>query len=281
MDNLRTNAAAERWRRDLAAWEIPAQILTAAEVSPWVLPRTLFVRRAADATATPEGPSYDRAWEVLDPPGTVLDVGPGGGAASLPLASRTTHLAGVDTDAQLLERFATEAAKAGVPCDPVIGRWPDVASQVRPADVVVCHHVFYNVPDLPAFATELTAHARRRVVVELTAEHPLVRLNPLWKHFHGIDRPARPTADDALAVLTEAGIDAHLQRWRRPDVTAYETFAELVDVTRRRLCLPASRAADVAAALREQGADETRPDLGAAGRDLVTLWWPGAADADL
>jgi Methyltransferase domain len=270
-------AAAEQWRRQLAAWEIPAEILAAVEESPWVLPRSVFVRRAANATAAPEGPSYARAWEALDPPGAVLDVGPGGGAASLPLAARTTHLTGVDTDEPMLEAFAAEAPRRGLECTAINGRWPDVAAEVPAADVVVCHHVFYNVADLPAFASALTSHARRRVVVELTAEHPLVRLNPLWRHFHGIDRPAGPTADDAVAVLNEAGIGPRAQRWQRPAATAYATFAELVEVTRRRVCLPMSRSAEVEAVLRDMGADETRPDLGSSGRDMVTLWWPGRA----
>ena len=32
----------------------------------------------------------------------------------------------------------------------------------------------------------LTSHARRRVIVELTAEHPLVVSRELWLHFHGL-----------------------------------------------------------------------------------------------
>src|ERR671927_27146 len=74
----------------------------------------------------------------------------------------------------------------------VRGNWPDVAEQTDDADVVVCHHVFYNVPDLVPFAQALTRHARRRVVVELTDQHPLVATRDLWLHFHGIDRPSGP-----------------------------------------------------------------------------------------
>ena len=255
---------------------IPDEILAAAEESPWVLPPGLFARRARVAADMPQGPSYERAWEALEPSGSVLDVGPGGGAASLPLAARTTHLAGVDTDEVMLEQFSASAAERGLPCDRYLGRWPDIADRVPAADVVVCHHVFYNVPDLADFAIQLTAHARRLVVVELTAAHPLVRLNPLWRHFHNAERPGGPTAEDALDVLSEAGIHAQAEPWHRADATTYVSFDELLDMTRQRLCLPRSRVGELESVLRALGADEGHPDFGSTGRDLVTLWWPGA-----
>ena len=267
--------AAERWRRELAAWAIPDEILAAAEESPWVLPHGLFAHRARVAADAPQGPSYERALEALEPPGSVLDVGPGGGAASLPLAERTTHLSGVDSDEQMLQQFAALAARRGLPYDAFLGRWPDIADQVPAADVVVCHHVLYNVPDLAEFATQLTAHARRRVVVELTVSHPLVRLNALWRHFHNVERPEGPTAEEALAVIREAGIHARAERWHRADATTYVSFDELVDMTRQRLCLPRSRAGELESVLRAMGVDERHPELGSSGRDLVTAWWPG------
>jgi SAM-dependent methyltransferase len=268
--------AAERWRRELAAWAIPDEILEAAEESPWVLPPALFARRARVAVDAPYGPSYEHALEALRPSGSVLDVGPGGGAASLPLAEHTTHLSGVDTDEQMLQQFAASAARHGLPCDTFLGRWPDIADRVPVADVVLCHHVFYNVPDLADFATQLTAHARRRVVVELTAAHPLLRLNTLWRHFHDVERPEGPTAEDALSVLRDAGIQPHAERWHRADTPTYVSFDELVDMTRKRLCLPRFRTGELESVLRAMGADETHPDIGSSGRDLVTAWWPGA-----
>jgi len=55
-------------------------------------------------------------------------------------------------------------------------------------------------------------------------------------------------------------------------------MAELVDVTRRRLCLPPDRADDVATALVESGVDPAHPkDLGSSGSDVMTIWWNGSA----
>src|SRR6516164_7664674 len=107
MPNVRTGPEAGlpdllgRWRADLAAWAIPEQITAAVTESPWVLPRQVFARRADRIKAAPSGPSFKRAWAALDPPGSVLDVGSGAGAACLPLLPRTTSLTAVDADADM------------------------------------------------------------------------------------------------------------------------------------------------------------------------------------
>src|SRR5262249_53234074 len=137
-----------------------------------------------------------------------------------------------------------------VPVECVRGRWPEVADRVPPADVVVCHNVFYNVADLAPFVAALTAHARRRVVVELTNQHPMAPLNPLWHRFYGLDRPSRPTAADAVSIVEALGLVPHSQAWQRAAL-AGSNEADLVDSTRRRLCLPPERTEEVAQAMRE------------------------------
>jgi len=268
----------ERWRLDLESWAIPAEILAATTESPWVLPRQVFTRRAERRREAPSGPSFERAWEALSTPGSVLDVGTGAGAACLPLGPRATDIAGVDSDPQLLSVFVDNAARIGTTVRGICGRWPDIAGEIGPADVVTCHHVLYNVADFGPFVAALTSHARRRVVVEITARHPLTSLNPLWELFHGLARPTVPTADDAIAILAALGLAPSSETWSRPSETEYESFDELVEVTRRRLCLDPSRDGDVAVALRELGVDSGRPvDVGSSGAELVTIWWAGSA----
>jgi SAM-dependent methyltransferase len=268
----------QRWRDDLAAWAIPEQISASVTESPWVLPRQVFARRADTVSAEPEGESYQRAWAALDPPGTVLDVGSGPGAACLPLIQRTSALTAVDAEEDMLALLAERATARGVTATLVTGRWPQVAPMVPAADVVTCHHVLYNVPQIDQFLIALTEHARRLVVIEITATHPLTSLNPLWLRFHGLRRPDRPTAADVLDIATALGLAHDSRPWRRTGGADYASFAELVDVTRRRLCLPPARADEVADALVEAGVDPARPlDLGSSGREVLTLWWPGAS----
>lgn len=267
---------ADRWQADLAAWAIPEHITASVSESPWVLPRQVFARRADRLAGEPSGPSYEREWAALDPPGSVLDVGAGAGSACLPLLRRATAVTAVDTDPGMLELLSRRATAMGIAASQVLGRWPEVAAATPPADVVTCHHVLYNAPEPVPFVAELTSHARRRVVVEITAQHPLTTLNPFWLKFHGLRRPAVPTAADLLEILTAMGLRPRAETWTRPGGPDYASFDELVDVTRRRLCLPPERAADVAGALADSGVDPGNPaDLGSSGRDVVTIWWEG------
>src|SRR6516162_9766424 len=132
---------------DLSSWAIPDHITACAAETPWVLPPQAVARRADRLRQAPGGPSFERAWEALDPAGSVLDVGSGAGAACLPLAPRITALTAVDADDGMLGLLAGRAREAGLAARVVHGRWPDVAGQVGPADVVTCHHVVFNVPD--------------------------------------------------------------------------------------------------------------------------------------
>jgi SAM-dependent methyltransferase len=257
--------AAARWKAELESWAIPEEILARAPEPPWGFPVELF--RTGDEPA-PDTPSRRRALEALPPGGTVLDVGCGGGRASLALAGcgdRSPSLVvGVDESPELLALFAESAGSRGLAHDEVLGSWPAVAPAVGPADLVLCHHVLYNVPDPVPFLQALSAHARRRVVMELTDRHPMVAQAPLWLRFHGLERPTGPSAEEALEVLAEAGIEAHSEHYvlRLPE----HPREPMVAFTRRRLCLPASRDREIDEALGEWRGE----------RDITTIWWDTA-----
>lgn len=210
-------------------------------------------------------PSRRRALEALPSGGCVLDVGAGGGAAGLALVPPLTRLTAVDETAAMLAMLCDTANGLGVDVTTVEGRWPDVAAQVAPADVVVCHHVLYNAAELSGFVSALDAHARRRVVVEITEHHPMAGLNTLWRHFHGADRPEGPGAADALAVLAEAGIDAHTEHFARPARWQSQDRSLQVAFARRRLCLPVEADEEVDALL--------APEADLLSTGVVCIWW--------
>ena len=259
----RTDAAA-RWAEQLARWAIPAPILAQAPQSPWIHPVELF--RAGPSQ--PDTPSHRRARAVLPAGGSVLDVGCGGGRAAFALAPPAGSVTGVDHQPSMLEAFAAEARARGLAHREVLGGWPEVARSVPASDLVVCHHVAYNVADLAGFGVALDQHARHRVVLELPQLHPLAGMAPLWSRFWHLDRPSGPTVQDAADVLREAGLDVQLELWDDdPDSRplAAVPWADQVRFLRIRLCLPADRDPEVEAALAEQGPAQPRR--------LATLWW--------
>ena len=104
---LAAREASARWSRQLAEWAIPETVLAAAPESPWGFPPGLFARAAEMALADPEStPSRRRATEAVPMDGSVLDVGAGGGAASLPLAPPARVLVAVDESQPMLDVFA-------------------------------------------------------------------------------------------------------------------------------------------------------------------------------
>ena len=109
----------------------------------------------------------------------------------------------------------------------------------------------------------------RRVVLELTAEHPASNLNEAWRVLHGIERPSSPTAADAVAVLREMELDVRVEEGDRVLTAAGETRADVVAFARRRLCVGPERDAEIDALL--------GPDFEAPLRRVVTVWWDGTA----
>ncbi len=275
MDNDLVTAQ-ERWAKALAAWAIPEEILARARESPWELPPQAFAIRAERSLESAHSPTHQLALDALPAGGTVLDVGAGGGAASLPLAGRAALIVAVDQSQEMLDQMA-QLAKGRVRLRTVRGVWPEVAPRVPRVDVAVCANVAYNVAGLGDFVLALGAQPRRRVVLELTWHHPQASLNWLWERFWGLGRPESPTAADAVAVVEEAlGRPVEVRRWQRGEVDPAGPGPEEVAWVRRRLCLDPSREPELAAVLAE------REDAGAFGQ-MATIWWdtaaPGAAPA--
>lgn len=261
----RAEGANRRWAAMLAGWSIPDELVATAPESPYFFAPEVFIEIADTALARRvDTPSDAVAREALRPSGTVLDVGVGAGAASLPL--RPGHVVGVDPSSELLAAFAERAVRRGVTVTKIKGRWPDIAPHAPMADVVVCHHVFYNVADLADFANALSSHGRYRVVVELTTVHPMAWMAPYWEALHGLRQPDRPTVEDAVEVLAALGIgDVRQQQWARRYQMIGETGPDQLARVARRLCLPAARHEELRRLL-----VATPPPQD---REVATLWW--------
>lgn len=250
----------DHWAYSLAEWSIPSEILDQAQTSPWIHPPVLFqIPEEINVTI-----SHSRAFEALPVGGSVLDVGCGGGIASFALTPPASLVIGVDHQPEMLEMFSDNAKKHDVVYEVYEGFWPQVAAGVPVADVVVCHHVVYNVSDIGPFLLALNSHARRRVVIEMPTRHPLTNMSDAWKHFWNLERPTEPTSEDLLEVLGEIGINARVQYWTgllrdRSDIDQDSEFMRV------RLCLPPERLPEVREFLLANPLPRER--------EIATIWW--------
>ncbi len=261
-----TFPAIEQWARDLAGWAVPAEIIAQAPESPWFHEVDRFsVGGSIDRNRL----SHRWAREVLPlSGGTVLDVGCGGGRSTVPLIPPATEVVGVDTSGAMLDAYVEAMARAGVARRTVHGEWPLVAQHTPVADVVVCHHVVFNVSDIAPFLLELTTHARLAVVVELPVRHPMSAWAEAWQHFWNVPRPVGPSLDAFVEVTRELGFDPEFEMFPRTTVPFVVDDAS-VAVARRRLCLSAERDGELAEWLHHN--PPTFVDL------LAAVRWPGEA----
>ena len=250
----------EKWAQALSEWAIPQEIVDAAGENPWIHPPVLFqVPERIETTF-----SHKRAAEALPIGGSVLDVGCGGGIAAFAVTPPATHLIGIDHQSEMLEMFTSNASSRKISSEVFEGFWPSIASQVPKADVVLSHHVAYNVADIAPFLQELNDHAKNRVVIEIPTHHPLTNMSAAWKYFWNLDRPSSPSAMDLVEVLKEIGIRAHWHIWSGPMREPNDIDQES-EFLRIRLCLPPERLGEVKDFLREHPMPRQR--------ELATIWW--------
>src|SRR2546426_789904 len=97
----------------------------------WRPPVRPGAQRSVTAAAPPDplGVPNRRSLEALPEGGSILDVGCGAGAASLPLSSRAGELIGVDTSNEMLDAFRERAERGGVAVRTIAGHWPEVAAE--------------------------------------------------------------------------------------------------------------------------------------------------------
>jgi SAM-dependent methyltransferase len=252
--------ASEKWKRDLASWAIPQEILDQAIEKPWIHPPALF--EIPDVIN--DSLSHQRAREAMPLDGTVLDIGCGGGVATYAITPPASHVIGVDEQEAMLELYSKNALKFGVTSETVLGQWPEVANKTPIADVVTVHHVVFNVGNIAPFLVALNSHARKRVVIEAPVVHPMSNMSDGWKHFWNVTRPTVPVADDLIAVLEELGIKANIEHFES-EILVDKKVDGANGFIRRRLCLPESRQSEVDAFIAENPMPERRK--------LAVIWW--------
>lgn len=247
----------DKWRSDLDKWGIPQEIINQAPTNPWIHPVDLFKIPAI----IPNSISHEKARELN--PKSLLDVGCGGGIATFAITPPVETAIGIDHQPEMLREYEAAAGKRNISANTIEGFWPDVAELTEQADVVVCHHVLFNVKNIEEFLMQLDSHAKLRVVIEIPKLHPQSESNYLWKYFWNIDRPTFPTASDIVEILKVLGINANIQFWESENSRILDP-AKQIEYARIRLCLNKDRDEEVARIMNLQSSIK---------RELATIWW--------
>lgn len=241
-----------KWKDNLDKWAIPDPILRLAPQDPWKLPVELLMPQARYQEQTP---TTEKQFQLLPKQGTILDVGVGPGSGSLYLGEYASKIIGVDQNSQMLDIFTEQAKQRGIQIQTIKGTWPEVSPQVQRADLVISHHVAYNVPNIVEFVQALFDHAKSGVVIEVTAQHPMASLNPFWQYFYQLQRPDRPNAKDLFEIISAMGFKGIEYREfrckRNSDSNSY--LPQRIELIRRRLCLPLTSLEQIQNAVKKIG----------------------------
>lgn len=259
----------DNWKQALDGWAIPEEILSQASSSPWKLSPERF--GPSDSRAAT--PTVLKIKELLDGQAdpllkSVMDVGCGAGGVSLLILDHTSSITAVDVSQEMLEAFKSRfelVGRQGVALKLVSGSWPKVAGQAGRAGVVVCANVIFNVQNPCEFIAKLNEVAQVGVVIELHERHPHSVANAAWKHFWNLDRPSEPTGEQLEEIIKSLGISPRSSTFLRETYEAVRPVDdELVESIRQRICLDASRDAEIREFLMENPVEQLRSRL---------IWW--------
>lgn len=119
----------------------------------------------ASALANRVPPILDRLRELVPAGASVLEVGAGTGAFTLPMAKHAARVTALDYSPAMLSvlRRKISADRGRGNIELILARWEDV--YVEPHDVVLAANALYRVADLQLALTRLVAAARQRGIV--------------------------------------------------------------------------------------------------------------------
>lgn len=139
---------------------------------------------------------------------TVLDVGCGPGTIGVSIASKLTHVYGLDYSEGMLAAFRDHAARRGLTnVTPILRAWDDDWSDVPVCDVVVASRAT-AVRDFERAALKLASKAKRRVYLTYPAHGRFIGDDIA----RALGRPSEPLPDSdcVLGVLHQLGLPARL-----------------------------------------------------------------------
>ena len=205
MSSERTESAVETWRARVERHHAQSEGVMEASLREGDFWRNLAPMFRADPYRE-DDEALNALLELTPEGGSVLDVGGGAGRFAIALAARRgAAVTVVDPSRSMLEQLEASMAEVeGANVRGMSAEWE--LAQVESADMVLCSHVVYGVPDIRPFLQKLHDHARRRVIVVSFVDSPQAGVAPLWEPVYGEARVNLPALPELMNVLWEMGI---------------------------------------------------------------------------
>jgi len=162
--------AFERWAA-LQAWsnDVTNRLDESADLAFW---ERVADDYDAEALAKRVPVIVERVRQLVPAGASILDVGAGTGAFTLPLAAHAARVTALDYSPAMLRvlRRKLQAAAAPDNVQVVLARWED--AQVEAHDVVFAENALYRVADPRLALTKIVAAARRRGIIVWSVGRP-------------------------------------------------------------------------------------------------------------
>ena len=160
----------------------------------------------------------------------VLEIGPGSGAFTLPLASAVREVVAVEPSPTMREVLTRNLAQAGITNTRIVPRRVEEGLEVVDGhfDLALAFHSLYNVEPIDAVVRGLVRLARH-VVVLVGAGEQREWYQTLHRRFKGKDRIRFPHFRHFYAVLLEMGIYADVEIIWASANYVYDSEEELVE----------------------------------------------------
>ncbi len=180
----------------------------------------------------------------------VLEIGPGSGAFTIPLASQVKELVAIEPSRAMREVLERNLAQAGVTNVRIIPEPAEEGLQdvVGPFDLALASHSLYNILSIDDVVQRLVGVASRTVVLMGIGEQS-TWYRALHRRFRGGDRISSPHLGHLYPLLLEMGVCADVEVIWVSSNYVYETEEDLVDWWAHHLHLDGDRRKSLRSAL--------------------------------
>jgi len=153
-------------------------------------------------------PLLDSILKELDVSDTVIDIGPGTGRWTIPLAKTTKSVTAIEPTPGMVDMLRENIRNAGLSNVDILSQtWEDASPQIH--DNVICAHGMYGSPDLAMFVRKMEHFSRKRCYLTMRMPPADGILGELSLKIYG-SRHDSPDAIIAYNALYTMGIHANV-----------------------------------------------------------------------